>query len=60
MPLCSVLLLGNGLVCVGLCWGLLVLFHSGRGFLGFAREVLVDCPGWCVSVLVGSVLKLCL
>ncbi len=39
MPWCSVLWLGSGLRCVGLCWGPSVLFRSGKGYRGFAREV---------------------
>ena len=60
MPWCSVLLLSSGLSYVVFCWGLSVLFRSGQGCPGFAREVLVGHPVWCVSVLVCSVRGLCL
>ncbi len=60
MPWCSVLLLGNDLGCVGCCFGPSVLFRSGQGCRGFAREVWVGYPGWCVSVLVSSGSVLCL
>ena len=59
MPWCSGLLLGSGLSYVVFCWGLSVLFHNGQGYPGFAREVLVGYPVWCVSVLVCSVSVLC-
>ena len=55
MPWCSVLVLGSGLSYVVFCWGLSVVVHSGQGCQGFAREVLVGYPVWCVSVLVCSV-----
>ena len=41
------------------CWGLSVLFRNGPDFPGFAREVLVGHPVWCMSVLFGSVRVLC-
>ena len=59
MPWCSGLLLGSGLSYVVFCWGLSVLFRNGQGYLGFAKEVLVGYPVWCVSVLVCSVSVLC-
>ena len=59
MPWCSVLLLSSGLSYVVFCWGLSVLLGNGQGCLGFAKEVLVGCLVWCVSVLVCSVSGLC-
>ena len=53
-------LLGSDLSYVVFCWGLSVSVRNGRGCLGFAREVLVGPPVWCVSVLVCSVSVLCL
>ncbi len=48
MPWCSVLLLGNVLVCVGFCWGLSVLFHSGRGCVSGSR--IVVRLGWSLAL----------
>ncbi len=60
MPLCSDLLLGIGLGRVGLCWGPLVLFRMGLGWLGFAKGTLVGCPGWCGSVLIRNMIEPCI
>ena len=59
MPWCNDLSLDSGLGYVVFCCSLSVLFRNCQGCLGFAREVLVRHPVWCVSVLVCSVSVLC-